>query len=86
MTVRKLSIALDDLVAEAASQAAARAGVSLSAWLNVAAENELAIETGLGAVRDWEADHGTLTPAELTDADMLLDRILADARLPRPPG
>lgn len=76
MTVRKLSIALDDTVAEAAARAAERAGVSVSAWLNRAAENELAIEAGLDAVRDWEADHSELTASELTAADALLDRVI----------
>jgi len=79
MTVRKLSIALDDDVAEAAGRAAERAGLSLSAWLNHAAENELAIEAGLASVREWEADHGELTARELDAADKLLDRILDDA-------
>lgn len=44
MAVRKLSVALDDKVAEAARRAAEGAGVSLSAWLNQAAENQLGIE------------------------------------------
>jgi len=77
MAVRKLSIALDDHVAEAAARAAERAGISFSAWLNHAAENELTVEAGLDAVRDWEADHGALTAAELRAADDLLDRIVA---------
>ena len=80
MPVRKLSIALDDTIAEGVVRAAARAGVSVSAWLNHAAENELAIEAGLDAVREWEAEHGTLTADELAAADTLLDRVLDDAR------
>lgn len=51
MTVRKLSVALDDDVAEAAGRAAERAGMSLSGWLNRAAEHEIAIDAGLAAVR-----------------------------------
>ena len=78
--VRKLSIALEDDIAEAASRAAERAGLSLSAWMNHAAENELAIEAGLDAVRAWEADHGELTDAELAKADQLLDTILRARR------
>jgi hypothetical protein len=80
MVVRKLSVALEDGVAEAAGQAAERAGVSLSAWLNHAAENELAIETGIDAVRAWEADHGVLSDDELAAADTLLDRVLGNPR------
>lgn len=80
MAVKKLSVALDDEVAAAAKEAASRAGVSLSAWLNRAAENELAIEAGLDAVRAWEAEHGSLSDEELARADELLDRVLADAQ------
>lgn len=80
MPVRKLSVALDDEVADKVVRAAERAGVSVSAWLNHAAENELAIEAGLDAVREWEADHGMLTAEELAAADVLLDRVLESAR------
>lgn len=79
MTVRKLSVALDHSIAAAAAEAAARAGLSLSAWLNRAAENELAIERGLIAVSEWEAEHGELTAAELEAADRLLDQLLSSA-------
>jgi hypothetical protein len=80
MAVRKLSVALDDSVAESVAQAAQRAGVSLSSWLNDAAANALAIESGLDAVGEWEAEHGPLTADELAAADDLLDRVLDAAR------
>jgi len=80
MAVRKLSVALDESVAEDVARAADRAGVSVSAWLNHAAENELTTERGLDAVRDWEADHGALTDDELAVADSLLDRVVEAAR------
>jgi predicted transcriptional regulator len=80
MPVRKLSVALDDEVAAQVVRAAERSGVSVSAWLNHAAENELAIEAGLDAVREWEADHGALTAGELATADSLLERVLDPAR------
>ena len=79
MTVRKISVALEDSVAAAAVEAAARSGMSLSAWLNRAAENELALARGLAAVNEWEADHGALTEAELAAADELLDQVLERA-------
>lgn len=82
MTVRKLSVALDDTVAEQVALAAERAGVSVSAWLNHAAENELAIEAGVDAVREWEAEHGELSAEELEAADSLLERALHNARRP----
>ena len=82
MSVRKLSVALDDAVARAAAASAKREGVSLSAWLDRAAREALAIEDGLRAVAEWEARHGALTPAELATADAILDRAV---RRPRPP-
>ena len=78
--MKKLSVALDDTVAREVARAADRAGVSVSAWLNHAAENELAVEAGLDAVCEWEAEHGELTAKELAAADKLLDRVLHDAR------
>ncbi len=72
MSVRKISIALDEGTAQAAAEAAARHGVSLSSWLNQAAERALRIEKGLRAVRAWEAEHGALTAGELAAADRFL--------------
>jgi len=80
MTVRKLSVALDPSVADAAADAAEREGISLSAWLSRAAERALVGERGLEAVRAWERDNGSLTDAELSDADKVLNRILSRAR------
>lgn len=73
MAVRKLSIALDSSVALEAADAAARHGVSLSAWLNAAAERALLVEAGLAEVAAWEAEHGELTAEELAWADSVLD-------------
>ena len=80
MTVRKLSVALDPSVADAAAGAAEREGLSLSAWLSRAAERALVVERGLEAVRAWERDNGSLTDAELSDADKVLSRVLSRAR------
>ena len=80
MSVRKLSVALDDAVARAAAASAKREGVSLSAWLDRAAREALAIEDGLRAVAKWEARHGALTPAELASADAILDRAVRRPR------
>ena len=73
MAVRKLSVALDESVAQEAASAAARHGLSLSAWLNAAAERALVLENGLAGVRAWEADHGELTHKELVWADAIID-------------
>jgi hypothetical protein len=72
--VRKLSVAIDESVAEAAARSAERQGLSLSAWLSRAAANALAIEAGLAAVAEWEAEHGELDADELANADAVLDR------------
>lgn len=80
MGVKKLSIALDERVAEAAAASAERHGLSLSAWLNRAAQKALAIEDGLAAVAEWEAEHGAFTAEEIATADAILD----DARRPAP--
>jgi len=77
MSVRKLSVALDESVAVSASRAAQTAGVSLSAWLSRAAVHELALERGRRAVIVWERQHGAFTDEELRDADELLDKLLS---------
>jgi len=73
MPARKLSIALEAPVADAAKQAAERRGMSLSAWLNEASLQALAIEDGLAAVAEWEADNGRFSAAEIAAADAALD-------------
>jgi hypothetical protein len=77
MAVRKLSVALDESIADAAAEAASREGMSLSAWLTRAAERALTIEQGLEAVSAWERDHRQLTESELADADKVLDGLLS---------
>jgi hypothetical protein len=78
MAVRKLSVALEESVAAQAADAAERRGVSLSAWLNAAAERALLIEQGLAGVAEWEAEHGELSVEELAWADSVLERSVAD--------
>ena len=73
MGVKKLSVALDERVAEAAAASAERQGLSLSAWLNRAAQNALALEDGLAAVAEWEAEYGAFTAEEIAAADAVLD-------------
>ncbi len=81
MVVKKLSIALEQSVARGASSAARRSGVSLSAWLNAAAERALIIENGLAAVSEWEAEHGELSTSELAWADTILGVVNDPAEL-----
>jgi hypothetical protein len=83
MSVRKLSIALNEEVARAAAASAKRGGLSLSAWLDRAAREALAIEDGLRAVAEWEARHGAFTTEELAAADAVLDRAARAHKRPR---
>ena len=57
--------------------AAAEDGVSVSAWMTNAARRALLVRDGLAAVSEWEAEHGSLSDAELTAAR---ERIAAQLR------
>lgn len=80
MAVKKISVALDPDVVEAAGAAAEAHGQSLSSWLNDAARSRLALERGRQAVRDWQDEHGVLTPEERASAEALLDELLGTSR------
>jgi hypothetical protein len=77
MATRKLSISLDESVFLAAKRAAEHRGMSLSAWLNNAAERaleaEASIEAGLAGVAEWEAEAGPLSEEDLAAASAVLD-------------
>ena len=70
MAVRKKrSISMPpELDAEIAA-AAARAGMTYSAWLADTARKEFTIRAGLAAVTEFEHDHGAFTPDELSEAE-----------------
>lgn len=80
MAVKKISVALEPDVAEAAASAARAHGQSLSAWLNDAARGRLALERGRLAVQQWQDEHGALTADERASADALLDQLLGTSR------
>ena len=73
--MKKLSVALDETVAREAAFAAEKKGLSLSAWLNAAAERALLIEGGLAAMAEWEAEFGPPTEEDITWADSALKRV-----------
>jgi len=75
MTVEKVSIALEEEVAQEAREAAERHGLSLSAWVNIAAREALAIEDGLAAVAEYEAENGPFSEEEIAAADEALKRV-----------
>ena len=64
----KLAITIAPDVHARVLAAAARRGVSVSAWMTDAARLALKVREGLAAVVEWEAEHGALTEAELTAA------------------
>ena len=73
--MKKLSVALDEMVAREAALAAEKKGLSLSAWLNAAAERALLIEGGLAAMAEWEAEDGPPTAEDVAWADSVLGRV-----------
>ncbi len=64
----KLAITVDPEVHENILTAAAREGLSVSAWMTVAAREALQRRAGLAAIALWEKQHGAFTPEEMDDA------------------
>jgi len=64
----KLAITVDPEIHESILAAAAREGVSVSAWMTDAARQALRRRAGLAAVALWEKQHGHLTPEEMNEA------------------
>jgi hypothetical protein len=70
----KLAITVAPDVARGVARAAREDEVSVSAWMTEAARRALRIRDGLGAVAEWEAAHGALTPSELEAARVRVGR------------
>ena len=68
MNVDRLSITLDPKLGAAARKAAKRANVSLSAWIAEATADRVRNEALGQALDQWEAEAGSFTTRELTDA------------------
>jgi hypothetical protein len=64
----KLAITVDADVHAAVLAAAAKEGMSVSAWMTEAARRALLIGDGLAAVAEWEAEHGPFSDVELAEA------------------
>ena len=80
MAVKKISVALDPDVVEAAALVAEGQGQSLSAWLNDAARSRLVVERGRRAVMEWQNERGELTADERASAAALMDDLLGAVR------
>ena len=75
IVVTKRSVSLDDGVASAVEEAARQDGVSFSAWLSSAAEQQLRVRQGLRGVAAWEGETGSLSAEELAAGEALLARL-----------
>jgi hypothetical protein len=75
----KLAITIDPDIHESILTAAAREGVSVSAWMTTAAREALRRRAGLVAVALWEKQHGRFSAEEMNEA-----RRSVRAQLPSP--
>jgi hypothetical protein len=64
----KLAITIDPDIHRNVLAAAARDGVSVSAWMTSAAREALRRRAGLAAVALWERQHGPFTAEEMQEA------------------
>lgn len=64
----KLAITVDTKIHDKILAAAARDGVSGSAWMTSAAREALQRRAGLAAVAEWEKEHGLFRAEEMNEA------------------
>lgn len=76
----KLAITVDPEIHGKILAAAARDGVSVSAWMTEAAREALRRRAGLAAVALWEKEHGRFTAEEMEQARR---RVVAQLRASR---
>jgi hypothetical protein len=68
MATRKVTITLDDKLADAMSSLAREAGIPLSRLIASAAEREMRLSFGRRLLAEWQEEHGAFTPEELAAA------------------
>jgi post-segregation antitoxin (ccd killing protein) len=68
MATRKVTITLDEDLADAMAGAARAAGVSLSRLIARAAEREMRRSIARSVLAQWQEAHGAFTPAEMAAA------------------
>ena len=78
----KLAITIDPNIHQNVIAAAARDGMSISAWMTVAAREALQRRAGLAAVALWEKQHGLLTEGEMNEARRTVREQLRRPRRP----
>ncbi len=80
----KLTITVDPEVHKEILAAAAREGVSVSAWITNMASDALRREKGLAAVAEWEAERGEITEEEMVEARRrVIEQLLAPRKTRR---
>jgi hypothetical protein len=72
MTVARFAISFDKSLARAVRRAAGNEPTS--SWLADAARRKLRAEGLAGLVREWEAEHGTISEAEVRAAESKMRR------------
>lgn len=82
----KLAITIDPDIHENVLTAAARDGVSVSAWMTIAAREALQRRAGLAAVSLWEKQHGRFTAEEMNQARSSVRAQLRTSRTVRRPA
>lgn len=79
----KLAITIAPDVHDKVLGAAAREGVSVSAWMTAAAREALRRRAGLAAVALWEKQHGRFTTEEMKEARRAVRAQLRTSRTAR---
>ena len=82
----KLAITIDPDVHENILAAAARDGISISAWMTLAAREALQRRAGLAAVALWEKQHGRFSVEEMNEARRSVRAQLRTSRSARRPA
>jgi len=82
----KLAITVDPDIHEDILAAAARDGLSVSAWMTTAAREALRRRAGLAAIAQWEKQHGSLTAEEMNEARRNVRAQLRTSRAVRRPA
>ena len=82
----KLAITISPAIHERVIAAAARDGVSVSAWMTAAAREALRLRAGLAAVALWEKQYGRFTAEEMDKARRSVRAQLRKSRTLRRPA
>jgi hypothetical protein len=82
----KIAITIEPDVHQKVLAAAARDGLSVSAWMTTAAREALLRRAGLAAVAQWEKEHGVFSEEEMAEARRNVRAQLRRSRTVRRPA